>query len=447
MLTVSMLALTASFIVGASRVLAAQQRAKMATAAMQVQDYMRPRLTVRGLEVQFSSEMRTVLPLIADIGDMRVIISDTEGNVKLDTGEPPLAKGFPERMKPITISLPLVVDMLGGEARVGYVLVSSGPNEQLFRQFLHNWALMIVIVVLLSGVTAYLSARRQTRPLRQMAACARSFERGDFSARADTEAFQDCEIHDLAQAFNGMAETLRRGEELRRGFIASISHELKTPMTTISGYIGGILDGTVPEERREETLQIVRDEVMRLSRLVESAANLSRLQTGQLELHPRPFDIAELSLRVLLGLEQRVEEKGLSVSLDVPKPDSLYVNADPDSVTQVLTNLLDNAVKFSDPGGELSLSVRLQAGKARVSVANSGQPIPPEDLPYVFDRFYKADRSRSRDKTGLGLGLFITRTILHAHNEDITVTSDAGRTEFSFTLSACKSPQPLRDIP
>ncbi len=210
-------------------------------------------------------------------------------------------------------------------------------------------------------------------------------------------------------------------------------------MTTISGFIGGILDGTVPEERREETLQIVRDEVMRLSRLVESTANLTRLQTGQLELRPCPLDIAELSLRVLLGFEGRIEEKGLSVKLDAPEP--FFVQADPDSITQVLTNLLDNAVKFSAPGGELSLSVRSYAGKALVSVANQGDTIPPEDLPYIFDRFYKADRSRSRDRTGLGLGLFLVRSIINAHKEDITATSADGRTVFTFTLTECKQPR------
>jgi signal transduction histidine kinase len=332
--------------------------------------------------------------------------------------------------------------LLPGDLRKALSLMEEAfDSRTLLLHIFRNWALTGFLVVLLSGAIAYFSARRQTRPLRQMAACARSFEHGDFSARADVGTLQDGEIHDLGQAFNGMAETLQRGEELRRGFIANVSHELRTPMTTISGYIGGVLDGTVPEEKREETLQTVRDEVMRLSRLVESAVSLSRLQAGPPELHPHPFDIAELSLRILLGLEQRIEEKGLQVDLDVSEPDTAYVLADPDSITQVLTNLLDNAVKFSNPGGTLTLSVRPQAGKVRVSVSNGGQTIPEEDLPYVFERFYKADRSRSRDKTGLGLGLFLVRTILNAHDEDAAVSHAGGVTEFSFTLPPCKAPQ------
>jgi signal transduction histidine kinase len=307
--------------------------------------------------------------------------------------------------------------------------------------FFRNWAMMCVFVVLLSAVSAYLSARRQTLPLRQMAQCARSFERGDFSARADAASFQDSEIYDLAQAFNSMAGSLSRAEELRRGFIASVSHELKTPMTVISGFISGVLDGTVPEDKREETLIIVKNEITRLARLAESAVSLSRLQTGQLDLHPRPLDIAELSLRVLLGFESRVCEKELKVELSVPEPGVLFVLADPDSVTQVMTNLLDNAVKFSSPGGVLSLAVLRVSGKAEVSVANGGQTVPPGDLPYIFDRFYKSDTSRSLDRTGLGLGLFIVRAILNAHGESISVTSSNGVTRFAFTLPVCSPPQ------
>ncbi|MDR0324964.1 MAG: HAMP domain-containing histidine kinase [Oscillospiraceae bacterium] len=437
LLTVSMLALTAAFVAGASRILSAQQESKMQTAAQQVGAYIVPRVTLLQGRLRFTEEIRNALPLMASLGDLHISIHGTDGSVLLDSGD----------LRPdvsATISFPLVINVqtLSGFTKitVGNVVVSSYPNKQLMREFMRSCALMSVIIVLLSGVTAYISARRQTRPLRQMAACARSFERGDFSARADVERLHDGEIHDLAQAFNGMAETLQRGEELRRGFIANVSHELKTPMTTISGFIGGVLDGTVPEEKRGETLQIIKDEVMRLSRLVESTANLSRLQTGQLELYPRTFDIAELSLRILLGFEQRVEEKGLAVKLDVPEPETLYVHADPDSITQVLTNLLDNAVKFSEPGGELGLAIRPLAGKARVSVISCGPTIPPGDLPYVFDRFYKADRSRSCDKTGLGLGLFLVRSILNSHDEDITVTSADGRTEFSFTLTVSREP-------
>jgi signal transduction histidine kinase len=335
-------------------------------------------------------------------------------------------------------TLALTASFMYGAYRTLSAQEDAYTDAYLLLGFFRNWAFMCLPVVLLSAATAYFSARSQTLPLRQMALCARSFELGDFNARVEAGSFQDSEIYDLAQAFNSMAETLQRAEELRRDFITNISHELKTPMTTISGFIGGVLDGTVPPGKREETLQIVREEVMRLSRLVESTAGLSRLQTGQQVPHPRAFDLAELSLRILLGLEPRIEEKGLTVSISLPE--SLSVHADPDGITQVMTNLLDNAVKFSSPGGEVSLFVRRQAGKAYISVRNGGQAIPQEDLPYIFDRFYKADRSRGLDKTGLGLGLFIVRSILNAHDEDISVQCAGGQTEFSFALPVLKSP-------
>ncbi|MDR1668445.1 MAG: HAMP domain-containing protein [Oscillospiraceae bacterium] len=466
LLTASMLALSAAFVVGASRILGQQQLTRMESAARRMQDYLVPFLTLSG-ELNFdvrSEELVDILPIMADVGDMRILVSDLNGFMRVDSASSLTGHILPEEVAAsllgyteftmipahiirdaipeasLAIAIPLDVRMIGEVTTIGHIIVSSDQTgtRLLMREFLRNWSLMSIVVVLLAGVTAYISARRQVRPLRQMASCAYSLTHGDFTARADVEELQDGEIHDLAKAFNGMAETLERGEELRRGFIANVSHELKTPMTTISGYIGGILDGTVPDERREETLQIVRDEVMRLSRLVESTANLTRLQTGQLELHPCPLDISELSLRVLLGFEGRIEGKGLTVRVDVPE--TLFVQADPDSITQVLTNLLDNAVKFSTHGGELSLSVRSHAGKAYVSVANEGVAIPPDDLPYVFDRFYKADRSRSRDRTGLGLGLFLVKSIINAHNEDITTTSADGRTEFTFTLTECKKP-------
>ncbi|MDR1692865.1 MAG: HAMP domain-containing protein [Oscillospiraceae bacterium] len=466
LLTASTLALSSAFVVGASRILGAQQQRRMELAVQRIHGYIGPGLTFSGLTVTYRPDLADILALMGDTGDMRILICDTNGGVKLDSTGEYVNKTLPERvvaaMKSAegfatlsarvirealpgavsAISAPLTIDWFGETISAGYILTS--PNQEgtrmLMWEFLRNWSLMSVVVVLLAGVTAYISARRQARPLRQMASCAHCLTHGDFTARADVEEMQDGEIQDLAKAFNGMAETLQRGEELRRGFIANVSHELKTPMTTISGFIGGILDGTVPEERRAETLQIVRDEVMRLSRLVESTANLTRLQTGQLELRPVPVDISELSLRILLGFEGRIEEKGLAVRLDVPEGGTLFVQADPDSITQVLTNLLDNAVKFSAPGGELSLSIKMAGGKARISIANDGNTIPPEDLPYVFDRFYKADRSRSIDRTGLGLGLFLVKSIINAHNEDITAASADGRTEFAFTLTECKRP-------
>jgi signal transduction histidine kinase len=276
-----------------------------------------------------------------------------------------------------------------------------------------------------------------TAPLREMAACAHHFARGRFDVRVSRYAERGDETGELASAFNAMADSLEKAEEVRRGFIANVSHELKTPMTTIAGYIDGILDGTVPPARERETLGVVRDEVMRLSRLVRRMVELSRLETGALDLSPQVFDAAELMRRVLLGFEGRIEDKRLDVQAELSETE-VKALADPDSIVQVLTNLLDNAVKFADEGGLLALSLYQKAGVITISVKNSGATIPEEDLPFVFERFYKADRSRSSDRKGLGLGLFLVKSLLGAQGQTVAVHSKDGVTEFRFTLASAR---------
>jgi signal transduction histidine kinase len=314
--------------------------------------------------------------------------------------------------------------------RVAYVVTEG---ELMARAFVRLFTMTAFWVMLVAFVTAYVSSRYMARPFRDMAACARSFERGDFTARVSRWDKRGDEIGELAAAFNGMAESLEKSEELRRGFIGGVSHELKTPMTTVAGYIEGILDGTVPPERQGETLVLIREEVLRLSRLVASMLELMRHQTDQTDIRPRPVDITETAARVLLGLEQAAEQKGLNVEVLLPE-EPVYALADPDGLTQVFTNLLDNAVKFCNSAGTVSLAVTEKGGRCRVVVGNTGPGIPPEDLPRVFERFHKGDRSRSRDRSGLGLGLYLVKSILNAHGEDITVKSEPGRTEFAFGL-------------
>ena len=344
----------------------------------------------------------------------------------------------------VTVStLALFVSFLVGAQQVLQSGSSGHDYDVLMGEFMKNWFIMCTVVLLFSGATSYFIAKRIVSPLRQMSQCARSFAHGDFSVRVDDRALHEEEVRELALSFNAMADALQNGEALRRGFIANVSHELKTPMTTIAGYIGGILDDTIPEDKRAGTLTLVQEEIMRLSRLVAGMTNLTRLQTEQLDLRPRPFDVADMAVRILLGFENKINDKDLNVDLAFSEADVLFALADPDSITQVLTNLLDNAVKFADPGTDLQMRIGAHGGKAHISITNTGPTIPPEDLPYIFDRFHKADRSRSHDRTGLGLGLFLARSILHAHNEDIHVSSEDGRTEFSFTLTEA-SPKAIK---
>jgi signal transduction histidine kinase len=206
-------------------------------------------------------------------------------------------------------------------------------------------------------------------------------------------------------------------------------------MTTISGYVDGILDGTIPPHRQEQYLQVVSDETKRLNRLVRSMLDISRLQdqSGIPEEQKIHFDLCECAGQVLITFEQKITDKELDVRVIMPEH-PVNTIAHRDYVTQVIYNLVDNAVKFCPPGGILEVKIQEGGGKAYVSVANDGPTIPVEELPLVFDRFHKIDKSRTQNRDSWGLGLYIVKTIVCSHGEDISVTSRDGRTSFTFTM-------------
>ncbi len=294
-------------------------------------------------------------------------------------------------------------------------------------------ASMFVVLISVLAVTAF--ARRESKPLRDMAKAATAFGHGDLEARVKVEEGYSEEIDELALAFNNMASSLQKSEYQRQEFVANVSHELKTPMTTISGYVDGILDGTIPPNKQRHYLQIVSDETKRLSRLVRSMLDISQLQkeAGIPEEQKMHFDLEEALGQVLITFEKKITDKGLDVDVIMPEH-PVYTMANRDYIVQVMYNLLDNAVKFCPQGGTLGLKIREGGGKAFVSISNDGDTIPPEELPLVFDRFHKLDKSRSQNRDGWGLGLYIVKTIVCSHGENISVTSKDGKTEFTFTM-------------
>ena len=327
--------------------------------------------------------------------------------------------------------------ILSGKEAVGVVIVSTptaattGVMNKISNIFLTASAFVVLIAVF--GVSAF--ARRESRPMRDLARTANSFAHGNLEARVKIE--EDCseEMEELALAFNNMASSLQKSEYQRQEFVANVSHELKTPMTTIAGYIDGILDGTIPESRQRYYLQIVSDETKRLSRLVRSMLDISQLQKEQgiPEEKKMHFDLEEAMGQVLITFEKKITDKGLDVDVDMPEH-PVYTFANRDYVTQVIYNLIDNAVKFCPEGKTLGLKIREGGGKAYVSISNEGDTIPPEELPLVFDRFHKLDKSRSQNRDGWGLGLYIVKTIVCSHGENISVSSKDGKTEFTFTM-------------
>ncbi len=320
---------------------------------------------------------------------------------------------------------------------VGFVLVSTpvadtiAVLDRISNAFLFASLLTAAIAVV---VINYLS-RIMGNPLQEMAKTASAFGHGNLDARVRLNRHQPQDVEELALAFNNMASSLQKSEYQRQEFVANVSHELKTPMTTIGGYLDGMLDGTIPPEKHRHYMQIVSDETKRLSRLVRSMLDISQLQGdgGIPDEKLSRFDISECAGQMLLTFEQKILAKKLDV--DVHLPDyPLYTVAYRDAICQVIYNLIDNGVKFCPEGGRLGLDISAGASKIYIRVENDGETIPPEELPLVFDRFHKIDKSRSQNRDGWGLGLYIVKTIVCSHGEDISVTSMEGKTAFTFTL-------------
>ena len=331
------------------------------------------------------------------------------------------------------VSMPIVLE----DSPVGIVMVSTPTvaTTQIMNRISNIFLTAAAIVVLITVLAFSAFARRESRPLRDMARVATAFGHGNLEARVKVE--EDCsqEMEELALAFNNMASSLQKSEYQRQEFVANVSHELKTPMTTIAGYVDGILDGTIPEHRRDYYLQIVSDETKRLSRLVRSMLDISQLQKeeGIPDEKKMHFDLEEVMGSVLITFEKKILDKHLEVDVEMPEH-PVYTMANRDYITQVIYNLIDNAVKFCPEGGTLGLKIREGGSKAYISVSNTGDTIPAKELPLVFDRFHKLDKSRSQNRDGWGLGLYIVKTIVCSHGENISVSSKDGKTEFTFTM-------------
>lgn len=310
---------------------------------------------------------------------------------------------------------------------------SSAVQDELLGVMIKTIIIASLWIMLAALVAVYIITQRVIGPLKDMSRMAKDFAAGNFAARVPVRG--NDEVAELAVAFNNMADSLSRLEVMRNTFVANVSHDLRTPMTTISGFIDNILSGAIPSEKRSYYLELIRTEVQRLARLVTSLLDISRIQAGDRKFDLRPFDICEMARRILISFESKIEAKHLDVEFFCDE-ERLHAIADHDAIYQILYNLCDNAVKFSKEGGKLSVSLTLaEEHRVTVSVYNEGEGIAAADLPFIFERFYKGDKSRGLDKSGVGLGLFISKTIIDAHHERIWAESEEGKfCRFLFTL-------------
>lgn len=393
----------------------------------------------------------------ATVSDVQFMICDTEGHVLLSTDENLSGKvvTMPEEMtreileegstsrrddlnglyeqKRMVVGVPVVNRDTDRTVGVVYAVSLSTSADTMWQGFVGLFFMTAFVVLMIAFMASSITAMRQVQPIREMVQATRQYAEGDFDVRMKDYGQRD-EMGELAASFNNMAESLQQTERQRREFIANISHELKTPMTTIAGYTDGILDGTIPPENERQYLQIISDESRRLSRLVRRMLDVSQLQVMDPLKNGSHFDICESMRRVLISMEKKITDRHLDVDADIPE-EPILVRGDNDMITQVIYNLLENATKFAREGTTLYLGVTTIDGKARVTVRNLGDTIPAEELPLLFERFHKSDKSRSEDKDGVGLGLYIVKTILEQHKEKINVTSENGVTTFAFSLS------------
>jgi signal transduction histidine kinase len=326
-------------------------------------------------------------------------------------------------------------DMMGGMAQgVGSMM---GPTEQDFLDRL-RWSIILAggVGALAAGLTAFLAGRYITRRLRALAEGASAIAAGDLSRRvADSS---DDELGELAAAFNHMADSLASQEEARQRLVADIAHELRTPLAVLQAEIEALQDGVT--QATPERLGSLHDEIDLLARLVDDLRTLSLADSGQLSLQRREHDLAGVAERAIAAVAAQAQEKG--VRLELAAEASLPpVTVDGDRIAQVLRNLLSNALRHTEAGGHVTVAARAEARRFVVEVADTGAGIPPEDLPHVFDRFYRADPSRSRATGGSGLGLAIARQLVRAHGGEISVRSARGQgTIFSFWLPLSAAP-------
>lgn len=330
----------------------------------------------------------------------------------------------------------------GGEyAGALIVCYSAGTLNDLTVDTVRTIILASLWVMIASFVAVYFITEKIVLPIKQMNYATKKFAKGQFDVKVPVVG--EDEIAELATAFNSMADSLANFEYTRSSFLANVSHDLRTPMTSISGFIDGILEGAIPPEKHPYYLDIIGQEVKRLSRLVSSLLDISRMEAGNRKFEKTPFDICEMARIILLSFESKIDVKKLDVEFDAPD-DRLMIFSDKDAINQVLYNLCDNAVKFSNEGGKYRISISETISHVIVKIYNEGAGIAEEDLPHVFDRFYKSDKSRGLDKTGVGLGLYICKTIMDNLGETISVSSRQNEyCEFTISIEKYKEDKPI----
>ena len=328
-----------------------------------------------------------------------------------------------------TVGVPFMMD----DTVTGAVFIRTKAQqiESGLEEILWRIVLIAAAVILLFGIVAFLFVRRRMKPLKQLETAAAIIAEGDFSVQVD-EKKGDRELRELSGAFNTMTRKLQGVEENRREFVANVSHELRSPITSIRGFAEGMADGVIPAEEQPKYLRLVANESKRLSGLIDDLLALSRLERDDAKPEMTVFDVNEMLRRAVIRRMNDLEAKRIDVGCEFEE-DRCEVRADSDRIEQVVINLLDNAIKFTPEGGKITLESAAKDDVAEITVRDSGCGVPPEDREKIFDRFFTADRAHTAGK-GTGLGLSICKRIMEMHGQSIRLLDTDEGAAFSFTL-------------
>jgi len=308
--------------------------------------------------------------------------------------------------------------------------IAPHDSHQMFIEAVHRYLLWAALAALaLALLLSFLMTRRVLRPLSQMTQISQELAAGNFNNRV--EVVTSDEVGQLGVAFNRMAESLEQLEQLRKNMVTDVAHELRTPLTNLRGYLEGLSDDVVPPSKK--TFRMLESEILRLVHLVDDLQQLTKAEAAQAFLQRRELVVATLLEQLRTLFERRFQAKEIVLEVDIT-PADLTVVADLDKLLQALRNLLENAWRYSSEGGQVTVSARQLAGRVEISICNTGEGISADDLPYIFERFFRADRSRSREQGGAGIGLSIVKQLIEAHDGTVGAESDNGRTRIWLQL-------------
>ena len=403
--------------------------------------------------LKFSYDVKRDIIQLAEYEDVVVVITDREGYVdfvssteyefpeRFDTKDYDIVLDgnmvshsgvFDKQLKSNTISAAYPYRV--GNKVEGVIFVISKASY-FGPEFMHTLTINFISVcfaILVALVASYFMSRSLAKPLRRMEAGAREISLGRYNAIIYDSKIR--EYNELIGTFNKMSSELKKQDRARADFIANISHDLRTPLTTIMGYVRGIMDGAIPDKMQNQYLGVVLSESERMQHMIENNLDLSKYEGGNFVPNMSSFNLNEIVRSIVITMEKRIREKNIVIDFKYEKAENI-VEADESAIYRVIQNLLDNALKFASIGSEIDISIKNKNGFAIFSIKNYGSSISEEEQKYIWDRYYKADSSRSYHKTGSGLGLYIVKSIINQHNQHIEIKSDNNSVEFTFTLN------------